>query len=334
MQLYRWQKAGLRAWERNGYRGIVNVVTGAGKTVFALAAMEMMKQKYTTLQVRVVVPTIPLARQWKESLLHHAESEEWRPGFFGGGIQDDPRRRVMIYVVNSARDSISGHIRRDFSLGRHVLLICDECHHYQSPENRKIFSFTKDMGERETLYHSIGLSATPFGNRDDHVLTQAIGREIYRYDYNSAAADGVISPFTVCEVSASFLPDEMQEYSDLTEEVRLLLAKLLRAYPALKNLSESSFIKSVTRIANEAQMDPANPAAAFLIATYQRKQVSNLAMARIHCSLSIVENLKSTDRVLIFCERIEQAKKMRFYLQRSFGSCCEIYHSEMTKEAR
>ena len=334
MQLYKWQKAGLKAWEKNGYSGIVNVVTGAGKTVFALAAMDMLKKVFPSLQVKVVVPTIPLARQWKEALLHHAGSEEWRPGFFGGGVRDEPGHRVMIYVVNSARDSISGHIKREFSLNRHVLLICDECHHYQSPENRKIFSFIEDMGERKELYHSIGLSATPFGNRDDQVLTRALGREIYQYDYDSAAADGVISPFMVCEVSASFLPDEMREYADLTEEVRLLLAKLLRAHPALKDKSDTAFIKAVTKIANDAKMDPSEPAAAFLIATFQRKQVSNLAMARIHCALSIIENLKSTDRVLIFCERIEQAKKMRFFLQRRFGNCCEIYHSEMTKEAR
>lgn len=334
MKLYPWQKACLQAWEKNQYRGIVNVVTGAGKTVFALAALSGLRQKYPDLQVKVVVPTIPLARQWKEALLHNAPSEEWRPGFYGGGIQDDPARRVMIYIINSARDSLSGHIRRDLSLGRHVLLICDECHHYQSKENRKIFSFVHDMGGRACLYHCIGLSATPFGTNNDHVLREALGEEIYRYDYNSAAEDGVISPFTVCEVSASFLPKELQQYTELTDRVRFLLAKLLKTYPKLKGLSEQAFIKGVTRIAREADMDPSNPAAAFLMAVYQRKEVSNLALARIYCGLSIVENLRASDRVLVFCERIEQAKLMKDYLGRRFGSCCELYHSKMTKEAR
>ena len=123
MQLYKWQKGCLQAWEKNGYRGIVNVVTGAGKTVLALAALVLLKSSYPNLQVKVVVPTISLARQWKESLLHAAATEEWRPGFYGGGVHDDPSRRVMIYVVNSARDSLSGHMRRDFSLGQHVLLL-------------------------------------------------------------------------------------------------------------------------------------------------------------------------------------------------------------------
>ena len=84
------------------------------------------------------------------------------------------------------------------------------------------------MGGRTCLYHCIGLSATPFGTNNDHVLREALGEEIYRYDYNSAAEDGVISPFTVCEVSASFLPKELQQYTELTDRVRFLLAKLLK----------------------------------------------------------------------------------------------------------
>ncbi len=334
MQLYPWQKACLQAWEKNSYRGIVNVVTGAGKTVFALAAIDRLIQKEPDLQIKVVVPTIPLARQWKEALLHHATSEEWRPGFFGGGVQDDPGRRVMIYIVNSARDSISGHIRRDLSLGKHILLICDECHHYQSRENRKIFAFTKDMGERESLYRCIGLSATPFGTNNDQVLIQAMGKEIFRYDYNTAAEDGVISPFMVCEISASFLPKELEQYDALSLEITILLRKLFRAHPFLKNLSRTAFLKAVTKMANEADMDPSEPAAALLIKMYERKEITNLAMARIWCALSILENLPSSDRVLVFCERIEQAKILKNYLQRRFGNCCEAYHSEMTKEAR
>ncbi len=334
MQLYSWQKACLNAWKNNGYRGIVNVVTGAGKTVFALKGIEKLAEQFPDLQVKVVVPTIPLARQWKENLLHHAPSEEWRPGFFGGGVQDDPSRRVMIYIVNSARDALSGHIRRDLSLEKHVLLICDECHHYQSKENRKIFSFFDDMGERGELYHSLGLSATPFGTKDDQILTKTLGKEIYRYDYDAAAAEGIISPFSVCEVSASFLPDELSKYIELSDTVSLCYARLINTRKYLKGLPKGEFMKAVSKMAAEADMDPSDPAAAFLIATFQRKEVSNLAEARVFCALSIIENLRSSDRVLLFCERIEQAGKMVRFLKRRFGSCCEIYHSEMSKAAR
>ena len=78
MDLYKWQQACLEAWEHNRYRGIVNVITGAGKTVMALAAARRLRDLYPDLHVRVLVPTIPLAGQWNQALLEQAEAEEER----------------------------------------------------------------------------------------------------------------------------------------------------------------------------------------------------------------------------------------------------------------
>lgn len=36
MGLYTWQKESIRIWYENQFQGIVNVVTGGGKTVMAL----------------------------------------------------------------------------------------------------------------------------------------------------------------------------------------------------------------------------------------------------------------------------------------------------------
>ena len=141
MELYQWQKECLKAWEQNGCRGIVRAVTGAGKTRLALEAVRRLRTRAPGLRVRVVVPTIPLAHQWQTALLHAAEGEAQRPGFFGGGRHDEPDRDVMIYILNTAREALSVHMRRDLALGRPCLLICDECHHVQSPQNRRIFDF-------------------------------------------------------------------------------------------------------------------------------------------------------------------------------------------------
>lgn len=340
LDLYKWQRECLGAWRENRRRGIVHVVTGAGKTVLAIAAIEEARKCYPELMVRIVVPTIPLARQWEISLFHHLDTEEWRPGFFGGGKRDDPERHVMIYIINSARDTLAGHIRRDLALQRHVLLICDECHHYQSKENRKIFAFMNDKSagsmreSADRLCLSLGLSATPFGTADDKVLTQALGKEIYRYGFDTAVQEGIISPFAVCEVSASFFADEMETYADLSEKIGYLMAQLLQAFPKLKGLESREFIKAVSAIAREAEMDPEDPACAFLLLTFQRKEISNLARARISCCISILEQLSVSDRVLVFCERISQAEEAVRQIRRTFGYVCGIYHSGMTKEAR
>ncbi len=334
MKLYVWQQECLQAWEAHQFRGIAHVVTGAGKTFLALNAMDFYLACYPEARIRIVVPTIPLARQWQLALLHHEKNPELRPGFFGGGVRDDSDRRVMIYIINSARDALASHIRRDFSLGYHTLLICDECHHYQSPQNRHIFDFMDALASFEEQYASLGLSATPFGSAHDDVLTHALGPEIYRYDVNAAARDKIISPFTVCETSVSFLPSELKEYRQLSFDLMILLKKLLKAYPELKLLSPSAFMREVNRIAKAAHMDPDHIAVAFLLKTWKRKEISVLARARILCCLSLIDSLPEKERILIFCERISQAEEMAQALRRKFGNHCGIYHSEMTREAR
>src|ERR1700680_3682943 len=58
--LREWQQQALSRWHGNGNKGIVAVVTGGGKTIFALSCVERLKPD-TTL---VIVPTIALLDQW------------------------------------------------------------------------------------------------------------------------------------------------------------------------------------------------------------------------------------------------------------------------------
>jgi len=334
MKLYAWQQECLQAWESHHFRGIAHVVTGAGKTFLALNAMDLYLACYPGASIRIVVPTIPLAQQWQTALLHHFSDPDLRPGFFGGGVRDASDRRIVIYIVNSARDALSNHVRRDFALGRHVLLVCDECHHYQSPQNRHIFDFVHSSFASGEQYASLGLSATPFGTANDAVLTEALGQEFFRYDVNAAASDGIISPFSICEVGISFLPREREAYQQLSLELMLLIKQLLKAYPELNGLSSAAFLRAVTKIAHAAKMDPENIAVSFLLKSWKRKEISVLADSRILCGLNLIETLPAGERILIFCERISQASHMAQAIRKRFGNVCALYHSEMSKEAR
>ena len=55
-----WQVTALHEWERAGKRGIVSVVTGGGKTVFALSCIDRIRPNATL----IVVPTTALLEQW------------------------------------------------------------------------------------------------------------------------------------------------------------------------------------------------------------------------------------------------------------------------------
>lgn len=57
-----WQIEAMKRWTDAGHRGIISVVTGGGKTIFALWCIAKLRPD-TTL---IVVPTAALLEQWWE----------------------------------------------------------------------------------------------------------------------------------------------------------------------------------------------------------------------------------------------------------------------------
>ena len=334
MELYRWQKNALAAWRAHGCQGIVQAATGTGKTALALAAMDELLREDPFLAVKIIVPTIPLARQWSEALLRHVPSEELRPGFVGDGSRDIQGRRVIIYIVNSARSMLAAHARKELALGHPLLLICDECHHLQSRQNRRVFDFITPDIRGSGQYACLGLSATPLDTMHDEVLTDALGEVVFRYDTDRAAQDGVLSQFMVCAVSAGFQPKELEEYGQLSMTVGLNLKKLLNSCPKLRGLPGPRFMKEASRMAQAANMNPEDPAAAFLLAAYERTRLVHLAEGRLMCCLALLDKLPETGRILIFCEQISQAEQLAYMIRRRWGNICGIYHSQLKREAR
>ena len=55
-----WQRDAMARWRAADNRGIVSVVTGGGKTVFALSCIDHLQPDTTV----VVVPTVALLDQW------------------------------------------------------------------------------------------------------------------------------------------------------------------------------------------------------------------------------------------------------------------------------
>ncbi|MDR2163653.1 MAG: DEAD/DEAH box helicase family protein [Clostridiales Family XIII bacterium] len=164
IQLYEWQERCLSLWFAGGCRGIASVATGAGKTFLALTAAARLKSDAALTEgrgvnVKIVVPRVFLAKQWKHDIAGLFGVPEREVGMYYDALKSDPTLPYMIYVINSARYSIARHIVSDVRSGKDVLLICDEAHHYGSAENARIFEFMKRTPRWRV--HTLGLSATP-----------------------------------------------------------------------------------------------------------------------------------------------------------------------------
>ena len=337
MELYRWQKDCLRRWEENGHRGIVNVITGAGKTVLAMAAMEKLCTKLDgRLHVYIVVPKIPLLRQWRRELHGFFPADWFRDegiGQFCGTRKDKPGRRVMIYVVNSARYSISRHILHDMRQDIPVLLVGDECHHYTGEYNARIFDFLQQSSFRNDLYYSLGLSATPDNFRYETVLVPALGAEIYRYGFSQALKDKRVSPFTILQVALSFSAQELNEYTDLSYKMQGILKSLLKQHPELSASDSKAFIHRVQAL-SDAEKDPESPSSLFLLYSWRRSEITATAFSRILCAEQLIHLLAPSERILVFCERIAQANALYERLLPKYPGKVGRYHSEIPASQR
>ena len=331
LELHDWQTECLERWENNNCRGIVGAVTGSGKTLLALTAIKRLNVRINCeLRVKIVVPQTFLAEQWQDEIRRQLGTAAADIGLYYGK-RKHIGRKYMIYVVNSARYSLARHVMSDLGEGRAVLLIADECHHYASMENNRIFDFRKNVDENVQFY-TLGLSATPetvnFG-----AITAPLGPKIFHYGFDKALRDHVISSFLLFSVRLEFTKDERFEYSDMSEQLSVYLARLYDAHPELKNMTTGRFFARLHKIAS--QDDESDSAArSFLTMSYKRKTLCHMASERPLCALSIVKALPANSRIILFCERIQAADELYDHLSALFPGQTGLYHSKITDAAR
>jgi superfamily II DNA or RNA helicase len=204
-----WQREALRAWESAG-RGIVSVVTGGGKTFFALLVLEQLWIKQPETRVLVLVPSIALQDQW---LVESAERFPAR-SVQAWGSRNSHSGAIVVMVMNSARM----HAAELLASPGPWILVVDECHRLATPENAKALQIPTAF--------ALGLSATPERQHDrntEELLYPVLGAVIYSYDYRQALTDGVIVPYVLENYRISMTEEEDQRYARLTRRIAVLL---------------------------------------------------------------------------------------------------------------
>ncbi|MFW0861045.1 MAG: DEAD/DEAH box helicase [Dethiobacter sp.] len=341
-KLFLWQKECLELWMHNQGKGIVNVVTGAGKTILALGAIAKLEHVLSSaqkpsLKIRIVVPKVFLANQWVQNLHEELGVAKEEIGIYSGVRKDPPTRKYMIYVVNSARNTLSRHLLNDLEKNSSVLLIADECHHYSSPENSRIFDFISQLQtpKMDSNYYALGLSATPETVNYHEKLVPALGQEIFKYGFTEALNANIISSFAVFNLKLKFTPDEELQYLDLSKQLTLAIEIIMKNCPFLKGLNKQHFFASLEQLTKSFNdHDVATLARTVLGLAIQRKDLVYRAESRLSCVKSLLLLLPQTTTILIFNERIEVADAIYEELQLLFPGQVGRYHSDMDERTR
>lgn len=330
-KLYTWQKECLTAWEVNEYRGIVQAVTGSGKTRMAIAAIRLLKKQYgEKLRVKIVVPSNSLLTQWKRALLDNADMIESTLdiGVHGGGYHTTNERRYMIYVIHSARYRLARQILHELNQGYVVFLIADECHHYTGNENRKIFDFLPFTETCSGKYCSLGLSATMNTTTDNQILIHSLGKVIFQYNLAHALKNKTICDFCIWQIAVSFGQEELQEYEEITDVMRHTRTKLLQACPELKHTHHSGFFAILKELATYKEQHVSALARKYLQLSYYRKRIVYMADSRISCVCQLLNFLDKEKQILVFGESIDQIETLYERLYPAYSGRIGRYHSK------
>jgi superfamily II DNA or RNA helicase len=332
MNLYDWQAECLDAWAKNQFRGIVNVATGAGKTVLAIAAVPALEKTVGEVSVKIIVPQTFLVRQWYGALTSAAGISRNDIGVYSGSHKSGPGKKYMIYVINSARYSFARHMLEDHS--NQVFIIADECHHYGAEENSRIFDFVK-LSACPGRYYTLGLSATPYSKHFNDVLVPFLGNEIYRFDFIDALNAGILSGFSLLNISIHFSPDERGEYEELTNKLSVSLRRLREHCPELYMHNSGSFFARLESIAKGHALPEIRELASMVsVLAFTRKETVHMARERIECVTALVKLLGESPKIIIFGERIETADAIYGEIEQIMPGEAGVYHSGVHESVR
>ncbi len=198
-----WQKEALEKWEQAKHRGIVSVVTGGGKTIFALSCIDKLKPVASL----IVVPTAALLDQWWEEVASYFDLELDEINIITGS------KKLHLGAVNIAVLNTAAKLPERVQTNE-CFLIVDECHKAASEHFREVLKLPTCA--------SLGLSATPERPYDQglaEVLIPALGDVIFSYDYAAALRDKVIVPFSLRNVVFSLEEDRQKEYDKLSRSI-------------------------------------------------------------------------------------------------------------------
>ena len=319
-----WQVSAFAAWAAAGCVGVVEAVTGAGKTRLAIAAVRACLASGG--RALVLVPTLDLLAQWRTEVHHHVAAAH--VGQLGGGRADDLHdHQVVIATPQSAAG-----LPVDLPHGAVGLLVADEAHRYGAPTWGA--ALTPDFAMR------LALTAT-YERTDDglvDVLGPYFGGVVATYGFAQAAADGVIAPFDIAFVGVELTDRERGAYDAADRRVRERRAELvshglpkapLELIAAAAGLSAECGGRPDTGVSPEIVA-----ARAFLSALRGRRDVAAQAAAKLEVVAQLAPRLADHGtRTLVFTDTVGQAERAARAL-RGGGVPAEEIHGDLPRNVR
>lgn len=226
----KYQLDAVDAWEVSGYKGILAMATGSGKTFTSRLCIERLEKSHPDLVVVVLCPSETIAKQWKAELsdrnplLLNVE-RQW-----GAALEKAVNEKVLGFeqpltiistMHRAGSERFLSKIKKLKAREFPILLVADEAHHFGAASIRKCLS--------EDYAFRLGLSATPdryFDEEGTQYLSKFFSGTVFEFSIEEALSweppagtNPILTPFIYKPIFVSLNESEHEEYARLTQSI-------------------------------------------------------------------------------------------------------------------
>jgi superfamily II DNA or RNA helicase len=310
LTLLSWQEEAVDKWMQHNGRGIVEAVTGSGKSYLAMGCWRRLIKEFPDKKIRalVVVPTLALQNQWIDKWKVAFPEDARYVGIYNADTKDNFKEKLVIVctiqsAVPHAPTLLAGMDTPDWK----KLLIADEAHRYVNGEHfRKI---------RTGPYwdHALAITAT-LG--DEIWKVPGFGEIIYEYTFSRAQDDGLIPRFDVVNCAVPLTSSERRDYKDLTEQLGDQIALIKNLYEDRLQGAQGQLFKILKQILKENPNEI--PIKRMFSLIFRRATIWYMAEEKTSLARDLIIQLVNEGgrKVIVFFERIASIDEMEEYWDR------------------
>lgn len=217
-----YQEKAIAAWLTRNGRGLLEMATGTGKTITALAASARLFERQQRLAVIVAVPYQHLVDQWNEEaqvfgyrpILAYQSKARWIDELNHQIIDFNGGYRNFISVVVTHTTFITSDFQHSIArLGGPALIIADEAHHLGAERGRQSYP--------EHIQYRLALSATPdrwFDDIGTALLRAYFGETVFALTLEEAIGLSLTEYYYHPHL-VSLTDEEMEAYQELSLKI-------------------------------------------------------------------------------------------------------------------
>ena len=223
-----YQIEAIEAWFAHDCRGLLEMATGTGKTITALAGSTRLFEREQRLSVIVAVPYQHLVDQWADEArafgyrpaLAYQSKTRWLDELNGQIMEFNGGYRRFISVITTHSTFSTPEFQTSVArLSGPVLLIADEAHHLGAEEARQNYP--------QQVQFRLALSATPdrwFDDVGTAMLRAYFGETVFSFPLDKAIGVS-LTPYYYYPQLVTLTDEEMQRYEELTQKIARLAGR-------------------------------------------------------------------------------------------------------------